>query len=170
MGATLCIMRMIEINGAIMFEIKKNPYTVVQKTFLETQELTNMDLDPSKYTMMECACIGMQVVNSVNVKNNVTGRDNPMLAVVVQVAIPVDPRKLEGGLLTPEGLSTKFKEACPTAPTLKIAVNNEFIVPEYLPEDSEDSEDTDEVTKPINIEGFLDELTSSVHSSTFDKD
>ena len=167
MGASVYIIRKLESEGAIVFNLKKNPYTVVQKSFLEDQELTEMELDPSEYTLVECACIGMQVVNSVNVKNNVTGRDNPMLAVVVQVAIPVDPRKLEGGLITPEGLSTKFKEACPVAPTLKITVNNEYIVPEYLPEDSVDS---DEETKPINISEIFDSLSSSVHSSTFNKD
>ena len=148
-GSTLYIIQVLESYGAKMIKLKKNPYNVVQKTFLENQELVNMNLESTDYTMIECACIGMQVVNSVNVKNNVTGRDNPMLAVMVQVAIPVDPRKLEGGLLTPEGLSTKFKEACPTAPTLKIMVNNEYVVSEYLPDD--------EKTQPIDLTKLLED-------------
>ena len=51
-----------------------------------------------------------------------------MLAVIVQVAIPVDPEKLTGGLITPDGLGSKFRKACPIAPNLRIGIHNDFIV------------------------------------------
>jgi len=107
---------------------KKNPFQLVQPTIFETTELTNNNLLAENYTTVECAGLGMQVVNSATVKNNVTGSNDPMLIVMVQVAIPVDPKKIENGLITPDGLTTKFKTACPLSPTIRLSINNDYIV------------------------------------------
>ncbi len=115
-------------------EIKKNPFQVMDKTFWEISELSDKELNAEKYHAMECKVMGMQIVNSANVKNGVTGQTDPMLAVVAQVVIPVDPRLIESGLLTPDGMTHTFHKACPIPPSFRLVINEEYLCKSYVPE------------------------------------
>jgi hypothetical protein len=141
------------IYGANM--LKKNPFQRVKPTLFETEELSNKGLEPQNYTTVECLCLGMQVVNSVTVKNNVTNTNDPMLAVVVQVAIPVDPKSMQNALITPDGLSNKFTEACPIAPTIRLPIHNEYIVDSLKVEPKPSDTKTDDGAKKETLDDVL---------------
>tara|TARA_R110001592_G_scaffold142674_12_gene364957 strand:+ start:9774 stop:10184 length:411 start_codon:yes stop_codon:yes gene_type:complete len=131
-------------------EIKKNPFQVMDKTFWEISELSDKELSADKYHAMECKVMGMQIVNSANVKNGVTGQTDPMLAVVAQVVIPVDPRLIQSGLLTPDGMTHTFHKACPIPPNFRIVINEEYLSKSYIPE-------KEQVEKPdmISLDDFM---------------
>ena len=130
--------------------IKKNPFQKVQASVFESMEIKDKGLEPQDYTTVECLCLGMQIVNSVTVKNNVTNENDPMLAVVVQVAIPVDPKSMQNALITPDGLTNKFVQACPIAPTVRVAIHKDFLV------ESLQDEDTDRCVEiPPKTEGAI---------------
>jgi hypothetical protein len=136
--------------GEIM-KIQKNPFQVIEKSLWDNQELIEKELVPSEHHALECKVVGMQMVNSANVKNSVTGQTEPMIAIVANVVIPIDPRKLNTGLITPDGMSTAFHKACPIAPILRVVLHEEYMSPSYIPEKTEEAEQTPQ----LNIDDLL---------------
>jgi hypothetical protein len=133
-------------------EIKKNPFQVMEKTFWEIKELSEKELDAQTHHAIECKVMGMQIVNSANVKNGVTGQTDPMLAIVAQVVIPVDPRRIESGLLTPDGMTHTFHKACPIPPSFRLVINEEYMCKSYIPQ-KEDTKKPDMVSLDDFIKG-----------------
>lgn len=144
-------------------KLQKNPFQVVPKTMWENQELNESESDLSQHHAIECKVMGMQMVNSANVKNAVTGQVEPMVAIVANVLIPIDPRKLNTGLVTPDGMSTAFTKACPIAPTLRVVLNEEYMCPSYIPKEGTTenietflgTDQKDQEPKELNIDELL---------------
>ena len=131
-------------------KVQKNPFQIVEKSVWENKELTEKELLLSEHHSMECKVVGMQMVNSASVKNSVTGQTEPMIAIVANVVIPIDPRKLNTGLITPDGMSTAFHKACPIAPTFRVVLHEEYMCPSYIPHSPDP-----EVTEVLNIQDLL---------------
>jgi hypothetical protein len=139
----------------VEMKLQKNPFQVVEKSIWEISELNETEHDLTKHHAVECKVIGMQMVNSANVKNAVTGQTEPMVAIVAQVVIPIDPRKINSGLITPDGLNTTFKKACPIAPVFRLVLNEEYMCPSYIPASNEDATEQKPTT---NIDDFMKDL------------
>ena len=137
-------------------KLQKNPFQVVEKTIWEIQELTQTEVNPAEHHAIECKVVGMQMVNTANVKNAVTGQTEPMIAIMAQVLIPIDPRKLSS-LITPDGMSTSFTKASPIAPTLRVVLNEEYMCPSYIPEKSDDSKEEENPQPDFSLDDFLKE-------------
>jgi hypothetical protein len=125
-------------------KIKKNPFQVVEKNLWESSELKDKQLEVDEHHVLECQVVGMQMVNSANVKNAVTGQTEPMVAIVANVIIPIDPRKLNTGLITPDGMSTAFKKACPMAPVMRVVLHKDYMSPSYIPAPQNDEMQLDD--------------------------
>ena len=134
-------------------KLQKNPFQIAQKSIWELQELNDTEIDVGKHHAIECKVMGMQMVNSANVKNAVTGQVEPMVAIVANVLIPIDPRKINTGLITPDGMSTAFTKACPIAPILRVVLHEDYMCPSYIP--TTDTTPTDTETK-TDIDKFLE--------------
>lgn len=130
-------------------KLQKNPFQLVEKNIWEDQELVDKQLSTEEHHSFECKVVGMQMVNSASVKNSVTGQTEPMIAIVANVVIPIDPRKLNTGLITPDGMSTAFHKACPIAPTFRVVLHEDYMCPSYVPQNTEVNE------KVLNIEELL---------------
>ena len=82
-------------------QVKRNPIKATKLNIHDMNDLDNVNKDKKDYHAIETQAIGLQMLNVVSVKNNVTGDTHPMVAVNVQVALPIDPEKLKGVVLTP---------------------------------------------------------------------
>jgi hypothetical protein len=114
-------------------QVKRNPIKWTRINIHDMNDLDNVNKDKKDFHAIECVCIGLQMIDVAKIKNNVTGKTNHMVAVNVQVAIPIDPEKLKGVVLTPDGLGKNFQEACPVPPILKILIHDDYLIDGYKP-------------------------------------
>ena len=118
-------------------KLQKNPFQVVEKTLWENNELSEKEIVLNDHHAIECKVVGMQIINSAQVKNAVTGQTEPMLAITANVLIPIDPRKIDNGLITPDGMSTAFHKACPIAPLFRVVLHKDYMCQSYIPKEVE---------------------------------
>ena len=115
-------------------QVKRNPIKATKLNIHDMNDLDNVNKDRKDFHAIETQAIGLQMLNVVSVKNNVTGNTHPMVAVNVQVALPIDPEKLKGVVLTPDGMGRNFQEACPVPPILKILIHDDYLIDGYKPD------------------------------------
>ena len=135
----------------IQIQNRRNPFTIVAKDDWDVKDLQEQKLDHEKFHAIECQVLGVQPMQPVMTRNNQTGQQEPMMQVAFIVAIPVDPDKLTGGLITPDGLGSKFRKAIPIPAIAKVVINEEYLSDAYTPKQPIQNKPNDQPTPNVAL-------------------
>ena len=134
----------------------QNPIEISKLTAIQTAQLEEQNLTTTDFHGVECTCLGLQVADVANVKDKATGKTNPMLVLVAQVMVPIDPQILTKSVLVDANQQNQIfqellRKSIPVAPRLQFVLKEESMIKDYIPMSEEKKQELEDILAQFKL-------------------